>query len=183
MRRTFSISQSQTHNQCGVVLPIVLVMVLLLTLVSVTAMKNVLFEERMAGSIKRFSDTMQAADYMLGVCERAVASGVQADGYALALGKYLPQGPIPTGSSVFTAGLNWWTDAAAWNVANGVTIFASNAQADVPNFEMNCLAEVLDIPPDPTTHTIGDVPAFRITAFARRAGGNNEVLVQSTVRY
>lgn len=183
LRPGFAVRAAARHAQRGVVLPVVLIMVLLLTLVSVTAMKNVLFEERMAGSIKRFADTMQAADYMLGVCERTVASGLQPDGAAVAATRYLPQGPIPVGTPTFTAGLHWWQDAQAWALGNGVTVFASNTQADVPNFEMNCLAELLDIAPDPTSHTVGDVPAFRITAFARRAGGGNEVLVQATARY
>lgn len=169
--------------QRGVVLPVVLMMVLLLTLVSVTAMKNVLFEERMAGSIKRFADTLQAADYMLGVCERTVASGLLPDGSAVAATRYLPQGPIPAGAAPFTAGQQWWNEPLAWDVSQGATVFASHTQADVPHFEMNCLAELLAIAPDPTSHTVGDVPAFRITAFARRAGGGNEVLVQTTARY
>ena len=164
---------------------------MILLMMSAVSMRTLLIEERMAGNYKRFIDATQAADYMLSLCERASQSGLMPDASAVAANHYLPQGPIAEGMSLgsgafsvgaFTAGTQWWQDAAAWQTANGATLFDSNVQADVPQFEMNCLVESMDIPPDPTSHTLGDAPVFRVTAYAKRQGGT-QVMLQSTRRY
>lgn len=53
------------NRQCGVVLFVVLVMMLLLTIIGVTAMNNVTMEERMAGNLRDSDLAFQAAEATL----------------------------------------------------------------------------------------------------------------------
>ena len=107
-------------NQSGVVLAISLIMLVVLTLLGVTAMQSTTLEERMAGNLRDRNLAFQASEGAL-----ILAEGWLSDLSDLPLDKSDGSGGIWTFNNMdadTSNGLPWWEEAsadAAWWATNG----------------------------------------------------------------
>ena len=66
------VNASRQRAQSGIVLPIVLIFLVVMTLIGITAIRNVTLEERMAGNSRDQQLAFQAAEEALRFCERQI---------------------------------------------------------------------------------------------------------------
>jgi type IV pilus assembly protein PilX len=153
-----------SHSQAGAALAISLIMLLLLTIIGVTAMQSTTMQERMAGNARERSTTFQIAEAALRDGER-----------------YLDTNPNPTFTSIgssSTNGLYFENTTAndAWYLTKMLST-ASSATGTVGN-SAYVIEELAPVPP-----IVAGTPVttrhYRITARGTGPAGTSVVLLQS----
>ncbi len=169
MKTLLSLTRSQER---GTVLIVALIMLLLLTMLGVSAMRGTTMEERMAGNMRDQSVAFQAA-------EAALREG---EGWLAPLAvQPSPCLTLTAGCSVFAAGvlpdLSSQTDA--WWATNGQTYSGQIAEvAALPRFvreEVGFLPDNLDLNRPSTGRMV-----YRITARGTGQTNDSVVILQTT---
>jgi type IV pilus assembly protein PilX len=164
MRNTNAIAR-----QHGVVLPLALVMLVMVTLLAVVALRGVTSEERISANLRASSVAFEQSELALRYCETIALTG----------GPALDAARI---DSTSTTGLAWR------NPANWSTSFAQLQQPPAAQYldparpvtPPACLIEAVRAPFDPTvTSTRIDNSAFTVTA---RGFGDNNAGFRATVQ-
>lgn len=165
------------RRQAGAVLIISLLMLLIMTLVGITAMSSTTMQEKMAGNMRDRNTAMQASEAALKTTEAALTALVNKPSEVAncnAMTCVWPRGAAPDLSS---QSANWWTsNALEYGTAGTVDIsgiqsdprYIVEAQADIP--------DALDVGQEtPTGRTF-----YRITARGTGATDDAQVILQST---
>lgn len=142
------------NGQRGVVLPLALVMLVMVTLIAIVALRGVTSEERIAANLRASSVAFEQAELALRFCENiAFTGGINLDNARI--------------DSTSTTGLAWR------NPANWSSTFAQLQKPPTAQYldtlrpvtPPACLIEAVRAPFDPTvTSTRVDNSAFTITA-------------------
>jgi Tfp pilus assembly protein PilX len=160
---------SAIARQHGVVLPLALVMLVMVTLLAVVALRGVTSEERISANLRASSVAFEQSELALRYCENIALTG----------GPALDTARI---DSTSTTGLAWR------NPANWSTSFAQLQQPPAAQYldparpvtPPACLIEAVRAPFDPTvTSTRIDNSAFTVTA---RGFGDNNAGFRATVQ-
>ncbi|MFC5473255.1 pilus assembly PilX family protein [Paraherbaspirillum soli] len=175
-------SRRRSIAQSGIALPIVLIFLVVMMLLGVSAIRNVVTEEKMAGNARSQHLAFQAAEQALRVCEKWAQ---------LEPGRVLQEGPAPgwptNGENYweFGGGRGWetthYTGGGAPVAENG--LFSYEVPLANPELAKNprCMMERLALvergeftlkPPESR-------PAYRITARAFGSNDNTVVMLQS----
>lgn len=178
----YSIYGSLAKKQKGVVLIVGLIMVLLMTIVALTAIKGSGLQENMAANMRDINVTFQAAESGLNVCESVVdifqtqtlpefdnKNGLLVDQQALT-----PPEPIAN-----------WTKAK-WDADGRSTTLGLTFVSSQPK----CVVEKLEYPPGTfaegggvdvgAMQTTGDPQLFRITSVSYGFTEDTRVVLQAT---
>ena len=148
-------NKTSTAAQRGVVLPLALVMLVLVTLIAVVALRGVTSEERIAANLRSSSVGFEQAELALRYCEQiALTGGVPLDSARI--------------DSTSTTGLAW-RNPSNWDPTTSpklqtppVLQFQDPAR---PVTSPRCLIEAVRAPFDPTvTSTRVDNSAYTVTA-------------------
>jgi type IV pilus assembly protein PilX len=166
-------SNPSRRAQRGVVLPLALVMLVMVTLIAVVALRGVTTEERIAANLRASSVAFEQAELALGHCEQLALTGD-------------PTLPDVRIDSTSTAGAAW-RNPSNWQSTNPKLLSPPTAQYQDPARPVTapaCLLEETRAAPDPTV--LGTrVPNVAWTATARGFGDNNggfRTTVQSQLR-
>jgi type IV pilus assembly protein PilX len=163
------------RKQCGSVLAIALIFLLLMTLLGVTAMRTTTMQERMAGNVRDRNLAFQAAEVALREGERFIVANPAAT-YSNADGLYQPPG----------AGEHNHWDVIDW-LADGTSRVTSDSLDDVTRQPRYIIEEMAagstEIPAsveadEPLTET----RAYRVTAMGWGGNTNTQVMLQSRFR-
>jgi type IV pilus assembly protein PilX len=160
-------------EQRGVVLPLALVMLVMITLIAVVAIRGVTTEERISANLRASAIAFEQAELALRHCEQIAAAG----GPALADARI---------DSTSTAGQAWRT-ASNWNSSNPklqsppASIYNDTAR---PVSAPQCLLEEVRAAPDPTVGgTMVPNAAYVVTGRGYGdASGGFRTTVQSQLR-
>jgi type IV pilus assembly protein PilX len=155
--------------QLGVVLPLALVMLVMVTLIAAVALRGVTTEERISANLRSSSVAFEQAELALRYCEQIAMVG----GTALADARI---------DSTSTTGLAW-RDTSKWSTSFAQLQQPPAAQyLDVarPVSRPSCLIEAVRAPLDPTvTSTRIENSAYTVTA---RGFGDNNLGFRATVQ-
>ena len=165
------------HAQAGIVLPIVLVFLVIMTLLGVTAIRNVTLEEKMAGNSRYQQLAFQAGEAALRSCESDILS--------TSTGKFFdvqtPQ-PLVGGTPGWgLASANWSPTASTFN--KSVTLPSTDDGASIYDgiVTARCMVERLQPTPSKQPDGLPYCP-FRVTARVDDVGGSGTaVLLQSYI--
>lgn len=167
------------RHQSGVVLVIGLIMLLLLTIISTTAMRTTSLEERMAGNLRNYNLAFQAAESSLREAEAFINSGTGPFNPLRLSGVNAPfrNGDTTTHCANGLCNENYVaTDdisavAGTLSATTGITSIAS---------EPEYIIELLSLEPSPDSSRTYAI--FRITSRAIGGDANSIVQLQSTYR-
>jgi len=191
-------------QQSGIVLPIVLIFLVIMTMIGITAIRNVTMEERMASASREQQLAFQSAEEALRFCERQILDPLILPKFYAA--QFLPSMSNPTDpkyqlGTIETAATQYWLPPnGSWTVPNGQWLNATYTQtvpvkagvtADGADFtnagdelaaRPQCMVEVLYQAALPTGGG-GVVPTttcpFRVTARGVGMDPNRVVVLQS----
>lgn len=139
-------------NERGVVLMIALIMMLVISVLAVTSMRNVASTERVSGNVRTTELATQAADIALRHCESSVVKHME--------GAAIFTTDLPT-SKIDAAGSNTWKTLAKWDSSSYTQfVLDSSFVGGTATFARppECMVELL-------TGAVGSRPAaFIITA-------------------
>ena len=169
-------SRRRLSRQHGLVLPVVLLLLVLITMVVATQLRRGIVDERLAGSLRTYSVADSAVQTVLRWCELRVNAAPNETNFILA--PVRSPGALPP-----------WRDPANWDVANNRTFrFTGVAVTGASDFA--CLIERAD---DELASSISDTGfsidpgdrerwmKFRVTARVQRQVGGFEY-AQSELR-
>jgi type IV pilus assembly protein PilX len=165
-----------SKHQQGVVLIVSLILLLLITLISVSGMKNTILEEKMAGNYKDKNSAFQAGEAALREAEASLdASNIEPffDDVGTTTGHYLPT----------KNGLPRW-QSVNWDGIGDVITF-SGALSGIPD-SPKYIIEQLDPIQDPGgpvgAGELVTIKYYRITTQATGSTDTAEVTLQSTFK-
>lgn len=194
------------RDQAGIVLPVVLIFLVIMTILGITAIRNVTLEERMAGNSAYQQLAFQAAEMALRDCERDILDKDPArikfykGQYIQTPGNMLSMGEVPAAGTYWNpaSANNKWGAGFVWDGAAPVsaTAFYTKAvplpmslyqnRADVANTFITARCMVEQLRPTPSRQQ--GVPPhcpFRVTARVDDARDANvsgiAVLLQSNL--
>lgn len=158
------------HRQRGVALVIALILLVVMTLLGLTAMRNVTLEEKMAGQTFDRSVSFQAAEAALREAEAWVESNK----------------PTPASGSGCTAGVCGLPSAGAlerWNDSSfagwiNATAVSSSSVTVTPQYFIEYLGNTFPCDPDDLTKT-ADCKRYRVTARSNAGADRASVMLQS----
>jgi len=162
-------------HQQGAVLAISLIMLLVMTLIGVSAMQNTVMEEKMAGNMGNSTRSMQAAETALRTAETFLAAGglPKFDGTTAGL---FQQTDVGTAPKYETAGI--WNSAAT--SVSVTTSLSGIPAANLPKYIVEELAPVRDPNGSAAADEANpDASVYRITARGADGTGNVVTLLQS----
>jgi type IV pilus assembly protein PilX len=167
-------------KQSGVVLFVAMILLLILSLLGVTAARMQTVEERMARNDDNRQLGAQAAEAGLRSAETGLITGIYTNFAANANGLYAPVlsngSPIPT--------LNWSTAGAALAYA-GPSLASIPAASRTPQFVIENLPSVAVAGEDISMASLNaptPVTVFRVTAQGLGADGTSSTTLQTIVR-
>lgn len=149
--RLISVHPTARQKQRGVVLIIALIMMLVISLLTVTSMRNVASSERVSGNVRTTELATQAADIALRHCEASVVKITDL--------VTINSLDLPT-SKIAAAGANTWQSLTSWDTTTTPFPLDSSLVGGTATFARppECMAEFL-------TGAAGSRPAsFVITA-------------------
>lgn len=175
MKHRHPTQPSLPKQQQGMSLIFALIFLTLLSMLALSAMRNVSLEERMAGNNQDHNLAMQAAEASLRDCE-TVLQGVTVPAFDGSNGLYQP---AAVGSAQ-----RW--DTVNWSSASAVRALAANTLPEVAS-QPACIIEDLGTTPSGNTGgslraglAQGTVNVYRITARGAGQRANSVVMLQST---
>lgn len=167
--------QTMSRHQEGLSLIFALIFLTLLSMLALSALRNVTLEERMAGNNQDQNMAMQAAEASLRDCE-TVLQGVTVPTFNGSNGLYQP---AAVGSAQRWESVNWGS-------ASAVRTLAANTLPEIPS-QPACIIEDLGTTPSGNIGgslraglAQGTVNVYRITARGTGQRGNTVVMLQST---
>lgn len=191
-------------SQCGSVLIVSLVFLLLMTIVGVSAMNMTNLEERMASNFRDHDLAFQAAEAALLEAEEFVensfdigrvytnpaCSGVGCYSSACTGGLCFQgsfDGSSSTVSSCSSGTIKEWENSAIWTGSSKTRSATEQVVGTVQNaryiIEFRCFMPRDPNNPDPDLNVFAEwSPAFRITAVASGASTDSMVMLQSTYK-
>lgn len=166
-------------RQPGIALPVTLIFLIVMTMIGVTAIRNVTLEEKMSGNLRSRQLAFEAAEQGLRYCEALVQAKPQADPASFPL---LAAGPVTDDSQHEK---NHWELAAGWrsdaiSIALPASVASSADLAEAPR----CMIEKMALAGDREfqLNPADQLPAYRITARGVGTGSNVAVMLQSYLR-
>ena len=177
--RNSSRSFSNSSKQTGVVLFIAMILLLILSLLGVTAARMQTVEERMARNEDNRQLGAQAAEAGLRSAETGLITGIYTNFAANANGLYAPV--LSNGSPIST--LNWSTAGAL--VYAGPALSSLPAASRAPQFVIENLPSVAVAGEDISMASLNaptPVTVFRVTAQGLGADGTSTTTLQTIVR-
>ncbi len=163
------LAPNTSDKQRGVVLPLALVMLVMVTLFAVAALRGVTTEERIAANLRASAVAFEQAELALRYCEQIALEG----------GARLADARI---DSTSTAGQAWRL-ASNWSSANPKLQSPPTAEYQYPTRPVTapqCLIEEVRAAPDPTVAgTLEANSAYVVTA---RGFGDNNAGFRATVQ-
>lgn len=164
-------------QQKGAVLIVSLIVLLVLTLISVTAMQTTSLEEKMAGNMRNKNLAFQAAEAALRAGE-GYLSGATLDSFNGTNGLYQPS----TGSQQRWEIVDWYTPANVRTYDEGSDGGDLNDLASMPTY----IIEELSVDPPPggsvEAATVHDDKLYRVTSRGVGGTANAMVMLQSVFR-
>ncbi len=163
------------QQQCGIALPAVLIFLVVIVLLTTTAMRNVLLEEKIAANLRSRQLAFEAAEQALRYCERLVETPPDDAKY--------PQ--LDAGYSATKAGDKPWNLIGNWRDSAISMALPSSAKATVGWAEApRCMIEKIMMRTRQEYQLQADdaPPAFRITARGVGMTDKVVVLLQSYLR-
>jgi len=167
-------------KQSGVVLATSLIMLLLLTLISVTAMQTTCLEEKMAGNMRDKNLAFQAAESALIEAENSIDPTALPAFSATGTGGFYSSMPTPALSNSALTQANFWRDNPV--ATSTLTAAKLNNNITAPVYIIQQLNSVCFDPAGciPTT-TTEPLPMYKITVKATGGSTNSVVILQSTI--
>lgn len=163
----------------GIALPVTLIFLLVMTIIGVSAIRNVTLEEKMAGNLRSQQLAFEAAEQVLRFCE-TVAQELSTSHAAFP--PRLPQGPIADGmhqgKNYWELAENWRSDAVSIGLPSHIVSSAGLVKPPrcmIEKMALNGDYEFVLNPADPLT-------AYRITARGVGTSSNVTVFLQSYLR-
>ncbi len=173
-------------RQNGVVLFVALILLLILSLIGVTAARMQTVEERMSRNDDNHQIGMEAAEAALRAAEGGIMSGIYSDFSANANGLYTFD--TSTGNSMVPAPANWSTTpgAAMPYAGSGAPSLGAITLAQQPQIAIESLPPVA-VPGDSISSVqyaspTPPVTVYRITGSAAGADGTSTTTLQSIFR-
>jgi len=163
------------HHQQGVVLAISLIILLLMTIIGVSAMNTTSLQEKMTSNMKDYNVALQSAEAAIVEAE-AYLDGIATLGdFNNTNGLYENAGEDPLWGNID------WTSSAAYNAMDSTPSWAK----DTPKYVIEHFSTITS---DEDTLNLtnigegtggGDYELFRITAYGESSGEGTGVLVQT----
>ena len=170
---------SGKNPESGAVLVVSLIMLLLLTLIGVTAMQTTSLEEKMAGNLRDKNLAFQAAESALRVANNNLLTYLNSLPLAVTIpltpdatytGGFYPS-TIPTDVAILTD--SFWTDATRPKATSTVAGLGNGIDAHPPVYIIQKLSDAcINFPCPP--HSLS--PVYRITVRAAGASTNTVVI-------
>jgi type IV pilus assembly protein PilX len=172
---TYSINQKS--RQSGAALIVGMIILLLLTLMGITAMKDIALQERMAGNLKDSSVSFESAEAGLREAIRAgeVASKAY-DGTLTGYGQQITEFKDSSGN--YVSEQEYWTAVFDWSTKSVVA-----TQPDGTKSAPRYYVESIPIPSSTAIWKAGERAkrAYRITVKAAGASDRAQTIVQGTI--
>jgi type IV pilus assembly protein PilX len=157
----YNLYQNSYRDQSGVVLAISLIILLLLTIIGLSATQTTALEEKMAGNLRDKSLAFQAAESALRVEEDCITKGVTL-GITCSISSVV-------GDSVILKDIFWLNKPEAkTNIPN-----MPAPLYDIQKLESICLSMILPCPSE------DEVQPYKFTVRANGGGSNTVVILQS----
>lgn len=173
-----TISITNNRHQSGVVLVIGLIMLLLLTIISTTAMRTTSLEERMAGNLRNYNLAFQAAESTLREAEAYINSDATPSPFN-PLRLFGVNAPFRNGADqACTDGLCNENYVVTDDISTVTGTLSATAGITAP--EPRYIIELLRVDPSPDSSRV--YATFRITSRAISADASSVVQLQSTYR-
>ena len=167
---------SNLRRQCGSVLAIALIFLLLMTLIGVTAMRTTTMQERMAGNMRDRNLAFQAAEVALREGERHLADTVVLDPFNNTGGFYTPAEADQPNRWI---AIDWLVDANSRAVTAVVDHVARQPRYIIESLPGGSTETPANLEADtPLTET----RAYRVTAMGWGGNINSQVMLQSRFR-
>ncbi|MGS0741815.1 pilus assembly PilX family protein [Glaciimonas sp. GG7] len=167
-------------RQLGIALPVTLIFLLVMAMIGITAIRNVMLEEKIAGNVRSQQLAFEAAEQVLRYCEMLVRELPQS--HAETHFPLLAVGPITEGPD---KGREYWESAASWT-DNAMSIPLPSSILGNLNLQAvpRCMIEEIAFPGDYEFQlNPSDVSrAYRITARGIGTGSNVSLFLQSYLR-
>lgn len=168
-------TQSSARHQAGMSLIFALIFLTLLSMLALSALRNVTLEERMASNNQDHNLAMQSAEASLRDCE-TVLQGVTVPAFDGSNGLYQP--------AAIGSAQRW--DSVNWSSASAVRALAANTIPEVAS-QPACIIEDLGTTPSGNIGgslraglAQGTVNVYRITARGTGQRGSTVVMLQSS---
>lgn len=173
---------SHTNNpplcrESGMILLIALIMVLIMSLIGISAVKGTKLQEVMAGNMRDSQVSFQAAEAALRLAEERVNT-LNPDALPAEAGIYAA--PLANGSShIYWRTLNW-TDANSVKLNVDLKIQAANPRYVIEKLDVGKIIE--DDSAEFTQEILQTVPIYRITARGVGLTDNTTTILQTVYR-
>jgi type IV pilus assembly protein PilX len=171
------------HRQRGVTLVVVLMLLLVITLLGLTAMRGTVMQERMSGNSVARATAFQLAEAALREVEADLASaGVRPTMPTSGCNAGLCAMPVGGAASVWETTTNFWTTGSGYATADvqvspAIVRYVVEDMGDGNAVAGECTTEI-DASADTCTAAGTAVRNYRITVFSR-TGNGAEVLLQT----
>lgn len=165
------IANPHQRHQRGAILVVSLIMLLVMTLIGVTAMQNTIMEQRMAGNTRDLNLAFQAAEAALRTGETELEAAKLPDFDGTTTGYYKANDTAISNPQV------WEDPGTVWKTYNG----SLDGVASPPEYVIEEMAPIQDsdgsLAPD---EPLLDAGVYRVTSKATGASSDVEVMLQTT---
>lgn len=181
-QRNYPIKMRTEKAQAGIVLPLVMIFLVIMTLIGIAAIRNVTMEEKMAGNSRYQQLAFQSAEDALRECERDVMDPARAKFFKDQVALELTEVPAAGTQWDPASSNNKWhaTDyvSTAATVANRYNKSVTLSGAANGLMTARCMVEKLTATPSKQPGTLPHCP-FRVTARVQDTDSNTVTLLQS----
>ena len=167
------LSNGKFKNQRGVVLIMSLTILMILTLVGVSAMKTTSLQERMSGNSRDYQVAFEAAEIALRAGEDYIKSISTAADFSAGGGNGKFEARNPTASSAWQSENNW-TSGNTTSVALGYVNKSPEYMIEIVD---STYGEIDDLTPGGGLS--GNITLFRVTARGYGKNPNSKVMLQA----
>ncbi len=177
MQTNHRTAKSTRRKQSGAVLIVGLILLLVMTMLGLTAMQTTSLEERMAGNMRDRGIAFQAAELALRAGEKEVFTGPPTSGSGFF--DFMAGSPAPD-ESVDT---NWTTTGNYWAWTSGLPV-GSNTNTGYPALDEEPKFWIEARPGRKPLEVSSPIETvYYVTARSTGASGKAPVILQSTARY
>ena len=169
-------TMNSLRKQCGSVLAIALIFLLLMTLIGVTAMRTTTLQERMAGNMRDRNLAFQAAEVALREGERFLSDTVVVGPFTNSGGLYQPAGD---GQVNPWLAIDWLVDGNSLATNAGLSDVARQPRYIVEEMAAGSTENPAGLEADAT---LTETRVYRITAVGWGGNINSQVMLQTRFR-
>ncbi len=178
MQTTHRPAPSARGNQSGAVLIVGLILLLVMTMLGLTAMQTTSLEERMAGNMRDRGIAFQAAELALRAGEQKVFDGPPTSGngfFDFTIGKPAPDESVDT---------NWNSTSNTWGWTSGLPVGSTSTGSGYPALDEEPKFWIEARPGRKPLEASSPIETvYYVTARSTGASGTAPVILQSTARY